>query len=78
LGLGRFGDGSQSDDELTAVVNIGDDAGCTAGGSARTIDTCMYTLGGGIDPERGWVIAMKPGTPKRNSPHTACSRIGSA
>ena len=42
------------------------------------LDTCMYTLGGGIDPERGL------GPPRRNLARqggtrapTACSRTGS-
>ena len=55
LGLGQFaaggGDGSG---ELTAVVNIGDDAWMYGVRICPDLDTCMYTLGGGIDPERGW------------------------
>jgi len=98
LGLGQFSsysDGSQSDNDLTAVVNIGDDAWMYGVRICPDLDTCMYTLGGAIDPERGWghrnetwhakeelaaygVIAMKPGTPKRNSPPTGCNRTGSA
>ncbi len=54
LGLGQFGDGSQSDNELTAVVNVGDDAWMFGVRICPDLDTCMYTLGGGIDPERGW------------------------
>ena len=53
LGLGQFG-GSQSDDELTAIVNVGDDAWMYGVRICPDLDTCMYTLGGGIDPERGW------------------------
>ena len=40
--------------ELTAVVNIGDDAWMHGVRICPDLDTCMYTLGGGIDPERGW------------------------
>jgi LPPG:FO 2-phospho-L-lactate transferase len=58
LGLGQFaGHGSEefgSAHELTAVVNIGDDAWMHGVRICPDLDTCMYTLGGGIDPERGW------------------------
>jgi LPPG:FO 2-phospho-L-lactate transferase len=63
LGLGRFSGqagtsqfsgGSQSDNELTAIVNIGDDSWMYGVRICPDLDTCMYTLGGGIDPERGW------------------------
>ena len=63
LGLGRFSGQSstspfsaesQSDNELTAIVNIGDDAWMYGVRICPDLDTCMYTLGGGIDPERGW------------------------
>ncbi|MCW1960114.1 MAG: 2-phospho-L-lactate transferase [Mycobacterium sp.] len=40
--------------ELTAVVNVGDDAWMYGVRICPDLDTCMYTLGGGIDPERGW------------------------
>ena len=40
--------------ELTAVVNVGDDAWMHGVRICPDLDTCMYTLGGGIDPERGW------------------------
>ncbi|BBX21650.1 2-phospho-L-lactate transferase [Mycolicibacter terrae] len=55
LGLGRFGgadDGAAH--ELTAVVNVGDDAWMHGVRICPDLDTCMYTLGGGVDPERGW------------------------
>ena len=42
------------DHELTAVVNVGDDAWMHGVRICPDLDTCMYTLGGGIDPERGW------------------------
>ncbi|MCW2564778.1 MAG: 2-phospho-L-lactate transferase [Mycobacterium sp.] len=63
LGLGRFSGqsttsqfsgGSQSDNELTAIVNIGDDAWMYGVRICPDLDTCMYTLGDGIDAERGW------------------------
>ncbi len=40
--------------ELTAIVNIGDDAWIHGLRICPDLDTCMYTLGGGVDPERGW------------------------
>lgn len=40
--------------QLTAVVNVGDDAWMYGVRICPDLDTCMYTLGGGIDPERGW------------------------
>jgi LPPG:FO 2-phospho-L-lactate transferase len=59
LRLGQFHpDGPQGqaevEHELTAVVNIGDDAWMHGVRICPDLDTCMYTLGGGIDPERGW------------------------
>lgn len=63
LGLGQFGtqDSAQIsaaagdlDHEVTAVVNVGDDAWMYGVRICPDLDTCMYTLGGGIDPERGW------------------------
>ncbi|OBF28064.1 2-phospho-L-lactate transferase [Mycobacterium sp. ACS4331] len=54
LGLGQFAGGQPPAHELTAVVNIGDDAWMHGVRICPDLDTCMYTLGGGIDPERGW------------------------
>ena len=59
LGLGRFagqsaGPPTGGDHRITAVVNIGDDAWMYGVRICPDLDTCMYTLGGGIDPERGW------------------------
>jgi LPPG:FO 2-phospho-L-lactate transferase len=56
LRLGQFGAKGQPQGEhdVTAVVNIGDDAWMFGVRICPDLDTCMYTLGGGIDPERGW------------------------
>lgn len=40
--------------EITAIVNVGDDVWMHGLRICPDLDTCMYTLGGGIDPERGW------------------------
>ncbi|MGV9713528.1 2-phospho-L-lactate transferase [Gordonia sp. NPDC003424] len=40
--------------EITAIVNVGDDAWMHGVRICPDLDTCMYTLGGGIDRERGW------------------------
>lgn len=53
LGLPPVGEG-ESPHEVTAVVNTGDDVWMHGLRIAPDLDTCMYTLGGGIDPERGW------------------------
>ncbi|MGH3991522.1 MAG: 2-phospho-L-lactate transferase, partial [Pseudonocardiaceae bacterium] len=39
---------------ITAVVNTGDDIWLHGLRICPDLDTCMYTLGGGIDAERGW------------------------
>jgi LPPG:FO 2-phospho-L-lactate transferase len=58
LGLGQFAPDPEGqaevEHELTAVVNTGDDAWMHGVRICPDLDTCMYTLGGGIDPERGW------------------------
>ncbi len=61
LGLGQFESGSSTESptgpaphQLTAVVNVGDDAWMFGVRICPDLDTCMYTLGGGIDPGRGW------------------------
>ena len=56
LRLGRFAefDRSDSDHQLSAVVNVGDDAWMYGLRICPDLDTCMYTLGDAVDPERGW------------------------
>ena len=59
FGLGQFQTQRHPDieadsHELTAIVNIGDDAWIHGLRICPDLDTCMYTLGGGVDPERGW------------------------
>jgi LPPG:FO 2-phospho-L-lactate transferase len=45
---------SADDVEITAVVNIGDDVTLHGLRICPDLDSVMYTLGGGADPERGW------------------------
>lgn len=59
FGLGQFRTQRRPDTEgdsheLTAIVNIGDDAWIHGLRICPDLDTCMYTLGGGVDPARGW------------------------
>ena len=42
------------DDEITAIVNTGDDVTLHGLRITPDLDSCMYTLGGVHDPERGW------------------------
>src|SRR3954462_8157266 len=49
------------DVEATAVVNVGDDIWLHGLRICPDLDTCMYTLGGGIDTERGWGRAGEAG-----------------
>ena len=57
IGGARFLRGLQAaapDAELTVVVNTGDDTTLYGLRICPDLDTVMYTLGGGIDEERGW------------------------
>lgn len=54
LGLDSESARVDSPHRLDAVVNVGDDAWMHGVRICPDLDTCMYTLGGGIDPERGW------------------------
>jgi LPPG:FO 2-phospho-L-lactate transferase len=49
---------------ITAVVNTGDDVTMHGLRICPDLDTVMYTLGGGIDPERGWGRAGETWTVK--------------
>ncbi len=42
------------DAEITAVVNVGDDIWLHGLRICPDLDTCMYTLGDAVDPDRGW------------------------
>ena len=50
--------------EITAVVNTGDDVTLHGLRICPDLDTVMYTLGGGIDEERGWGRAGESWTVK--------------
>ncbi len=54
LGLDAPADRESSAHRIEAVVNVGDDAWMHGVRICPDLDTCMYTLGGGIDRERGW------------------------
>jgi LPPG:FO 2-phospho-L-lactate transferase len=42
---------------VTAIVNVGDDVTLHGLRICPDLDSVMYTLGGGADPERGWGLA---------------------
>ena len=45
---------TQADHQVTAIVNTGDDVTLHGLRICPDLDSVMYTLGDGIDPERGW------------------------
>jgi LPPG:FO 2-phospho-L-lactate transferase len=44
-------------DELTAIVNVGDDVELHGLHISPDLDTIAYTVAGAIDPDRGWGLA---------------------
>ncbi|MGH3824871.1 MAG: 2-phospho-L-lactate transferase CofD family protein, partial [Pseudonocardiaceae bacterium] len=52
--LGLSDEAGTGSHEITAVVNTGDDIWLHGLRICPDLDTCMYTLGGGIDAQRGW------------------------
>jgi LPPG:FO 2-phospho-L-lactate transferase len=54
LGMAPVGRTEGSAHEITALVNTGDDVWMHGLRICPDLDTCMYTLGGGIDTGRGW------------------------
>ncbi|MCW2759542.1 MAG: 2-phospho-L-lactate transferase [Nocardioidaceae bacterium] len=53
-GLLRLVERTGSDSEVTVLANTGDDIWVHGLKVCPDLDTVMYTLGGGIDAERGW------------------------
>ncbi|GAA2339260.1 2-phospho-L-lactate transferase [Saccharopolyspora halophila] len=53
LGLPAIGE-AESEHEVTAVVNVGDDVWMHGLRVCPDLDTCMYTLADAIDTEKGW------------------------
>jgi LPPG:FO 2-phospho-L-lactate transferase len=53
-GVLRLRERAGSDTEITVIANTGDDIWLHGLKICPDLDTVMYTLGGGIDPERGW------------------------
>ncbi len=62
--IGAAGDPPDAPHEVTALVNTGDDVWMHGLRICPDLDTCMYTLGGGIDAERGWGHAGETWTVK--------------
>ncbi|MGZ4595165.1 MAG: 2-phospho-L-lactate transferase [Actinomycetes bacterium] len=53
-GVLRLRERTGTDSEITVIANTGDDIWLHGLKICPDLDTVMYTLGGGIDPERGW------------------------
>ncbi|WP_026360301.1 2-phospho-L-lactate transferase [Amycolatopsis nigrescens] len=65
LGLPPIGEAEDgAEHEITALVNTGDDVWLHGLRICPDLDTCMYTLGGGIDTARGWGHAGETWTVK--------------
>ncbi|GGS25530.1 MULTISPECIES: 2-phospho-L-lactate transferase [Actinokineospora] len=63
LGLPAVGEPPEpSAHEITAIVNTADDMWLHGLRVCPDLDSCMYTLGGGIDTERGWGRAAETWT----------------
>ncbi|MDQ2723713.1 MAG: 2-phospho-L-lactate transferase [Actinomycetota bacterium] len=56
--------GEHTEHDVTALVNVGDDVWMHGLRICPDLDTCMYTLGGGVDVERGWGQANETWTVK--------------
>lgn len=54
LGMAEVGRTEGAAHDITALVNTGDDVWMHGLRICPDLDTCMYTLGGGIDTGRGW------------------------
>ncbi|MBC3193779.1 2-phospho-L-lactate transferase [Pseudonocardia sp. C8] len=54
VGPGWEGDVDDHPHQVDAVVNVGDDIWLHGLRVCPDLDTCMYTLGGGIDTAKGW------------------------
>ncbi|MGL6235793.1 MAG: 2-phospho-L-lactate transferase [Segniliparus sp.] len=54
LGLRHLLESASPGAEIAAVVNVGDDAWMHGLKICPDLDSCMYTLGDGVDGERGW------------------------
>ncbi|HWE91586.1 MAG TPA: 2-phospho-L-lactate transferase [Pseudonocardiaceae bacterium] len=54
LGMSAVGATENAEHEVVALVNTGDDVWMHGLRICPDLDTCMYTLGGGIDTGRGW------------------------
>jgi LPPG:FO 2-phospho-L-lactate transferase len=64
LGVRELASGSKPPCQVTAVVNTADDVTLHGLRICPDLDSVMYTLGGGIDPERGWGRAGETWTVK--------------
>jgi len=61
--------------EITAVVNTGDDVTMHGLRICPDLDTVVYTLGGGIDEERGWGRAGESWTVNQTINGTTSCRL---